>query len=255
MKPLLLALLIFTLVSCEKEDKILSERDNKLEILNKNRDLWNSMNVDHYKFNQSKLCFCLYEGGVSDWNIEIKKGQSSFIMYNDNLMEELPDNALSIDQLFSQIENELNKDPYPYRIEVTYNSEYGFPELFSIDRDKMIADEEYSYTNFDFKIISCEPGSFTGKLVLKGICMNYVIEVLNGDIDENLIEKEWTNEFTNMKYNNVFALGSQCNFPENIEEGDTFQFFIETKDINQNCAVCEAYSPTPDRSLQIQVCD
>ena len=85
--------------------------------------------------------------------------------------------------------------------------------------------------------------------------MNYVIEVLNGDIDQKLIEDDWTNELTNVSYNNVFALGSYCNFPENIEEGDTFQFSIETDNRSQTCAVCEAYSPTPGKSLKIKVCD
>ena len=55
-------------------------------------------------------------------------------------------------------------------------------------------------------------------------------------------------------YNNVFALGSVCDFPEGIEEGDTFQFSVKTQSLDQECAVCLAYSPTPDKSLQIEVC-
>ena len=177
------------------------------------------------------------------------------MLYNSNLTDKLPDYALTIDQLFNQIERELKRDPYPYSLDVTYNSEYGFPEEFSIDIDSQIADEEYAYKNSDFKIIECESEMLTGKLVLKGICMNYVIEVLDGDIDTDLIESEWTNETSNVVYNNVFALGSVCDFPEDIEEGDTFQFSVETNGTDQTCAVCEAYSPTPEKSLQIKVCN
>ena len=36
-----------------------------------------------------------------------------------------------------------------------------------------------------------EPGQFKGKLVLKGICMNYVIQVVDGDLDASLYEKQW----------------------------------------------------------------
>ncbi|MDN3642005.1 DUF6174 domain-containing protein [Lutimonas halocynthiae] len=255
MKPLLLVLVSLIILSCDTEGKILSDREIQLESLKKNRDLWKSQNIDHYKFNQSKICFCLFENDEFDWSIEVKKGQDAFVRYNNNLIDALPDYALSIDQLFNQIESELNRNPYPHKIVVKYNSEYGFPEMFSIDIDELIADEEYSFINSEFKIIECESKSFTGKLVLKGICMNYVIEVLDGDMDQNLIENEWTNELTNVSYDNVFALGSYCSFPENIKEGDTFQFSIETNDINQTCAVCEAYSPTPNKSLKIKVCE
>ena len=87
-----------------------------------------------------------------------------------------------------------------------------------------------------------------GKLVIKGICMNYVIEVLGNNIDENLIEKSWTNEFTKISYENVFGLGSICDFPDDIDEGDEFSFSIlEEKD--QICANCKAYSPTPKKII------
>ena len=35
--------------------------------------------------------------------------------------------------------------------------------------------------------------------------MNYVIEVLSDNIDQSLIEKSWTNEFTDISYVNVFG--------------------------------------------------
>jgi hypothetical protein len=255
MKTIFLTFLTIFILSCNVEDKGLTERGAQLEILNKNKDLWNSKNADHYKFNQSKICYCAFEDDRYNWDIEIKNGDNPLIIYNNNLTEKLPDYALSIDQLFNQIESELKRDPYPYSLDVTYNLEYGFPEEFSVDIDSQIADEEYSYKNSDFKIIDCESEMLTGKLVLKGICMNYVIEVLDGDLDYDLIEGEWTNEATNVEYKNVFALESVCNFPEGIEEGDTFQFSVKTQSLDQECAVCLAYSPTPDKSLQIEVCE
>lgn len=102
---------------------------------------------------------------------------------------------------------------------------------------------------------SCGTDIFQGKLVVKGICLNYVIEVIDGNIDQTLIEKKWEHEFTKVIYNNVFALGSVCDFPETIREGDTFRFALATDPVLNDCAVCEAYSPTPDKKLNIKVCD
>ena len=96
--------------------------------------------------------------------------------------------------------------------------------------------------------------SYKGKLVVMGICMNYVIQVLDSDFDSSLIELNWTNEFSDISYTNVFALGSVCDFPEDIDEGDEFNFIIDNSKDN-NCAVCLAYSPTPNKYLSITVLD
>ena len=82
--------------------------------------------------------------------------------------------------------------------------------------------------------------------------MNYVIEVLSDNVDGNLIEKSWTNEFTKISYVNVFGLGSICDFPEDIDEGDQFSFLILEKN-DEICANCKAYSPTPKKKLFIKV--
>ena len=100
---------------------------------------------------------------------------------------------------------------------------------------------------------TCSDQYYKGKLVLKGICMNYVIEIIEGQINPDLIESEWINEFNNKKYNNVFALESVCYFPENLNEEDEFKFIINNT-IEMKCAVCLAYSPTPKKSLKIEIC-
>ena len=82
--------------------------------------------------------------------------------------------------------------------------------------------------------------------------MNYVIQVLSDNVDGNLIEKSWTKEFTEISYQNVFGLGSICDFPEDIDEGDQFSFLI-LEDKDQICANCKAYSPTPKKKLFIKV--
>ena len=93
-----------------------------------------------------------------------------------------------------------------------------------------------------------------GKLVLKGICMNYVIELVDGNIDSTLIEKAWINPMTKEQYKNVFALGSICTFPSNITEGQEFYFSVVDNKENVICEQCKAYAPAPEKKLYIAVC-
>ena len=83
--------------------------------------------------------------------------------------------------------------------------------------------------------------------------MNYVIEVLDPIPDKNLIEISWRDEFSDKEYKNVFTLGSICDFPSHIIEGDIFNFSV-LENYNQQCAVCLAYTPTPGKSLNIRLC-
>ncbi|MBS1575582.1 MAG: hypothetical protein JST09_09800 [Bacteroidetes bacterium] len=96
--------------------------------------------------------------------------------------------------------------------------------------------------------------SFKGRLEVKGVCMNYTIKVLEGEIDKSLIEEKWADETTGKFYTNVFALGSRCTFPSSISQGEEFTFVIDTARV-QNCAVCLAYYPTPSKHLSIKVLD
>ena len=99
-----------------------------------------------------------------------------------------------------------------------------------------------------------------GKLVLKGICMNYVIEVVSGNIDSSLIESTWENPLTHDVYKNVFGLASICTFPPTLNEGDEFYFTVFNfmgipEDFPpQDCVQCQAYSPIPAKRVFIELC-
>lgn len=93
---------------------------------------------------------------------------------------------------------------------------------------------------------------YKGKLEIAGICMNYTIRITEGTIDTAKISASWTDEVTNKNYTNVFRLGSPCDFPSSIKEGDEFYFVMDTAQPKE-CTVCMAYYPTPPRSLNIKV--
>ena len=94
---------------------------------------------------------------------------------------------------------------------------------------------------------------YKGRLEIKALCSNYTIQLLEGAIDPSKIEASWTDEHTGKVYTNVFALGSPCNFPSTLKEGDEFYFTLAAP--GQNCAVCQAYYPKPAKALSITVVD
>lgn len=93
---------------------------------------------------------------------------------------------------------------------------------------------------------------FRGRLAIKGICYNYTIKLLKGTIDTSVISTEWKDPYTQKIHTNVFALADPCTFPVSINEGDEFDFELDISD-SSPCIVCEAYYPTPSRSLKIKV--
>ena len=96
-------------------------------------------------------------------------------------------------------------------------------------------------------------GCYKGRLEVKGICSNYTLKLLEGNIDPSMIVANWKDEVTNKTYTNVFALGSPCTFPATLKEGDEFYFTLDTS--KQECAVCMAYYPKPEKALAIKVLD
>jgi hypothetical protein len=98
---------------------------------------------------------------------------------------------------------------------------------------------------------STQTTCYKGKLVIKGMCMNYVIQVISGDTAKLQLEKTWVDETTDETYNNVFALASKCSFPD-LEEGSEFYFTVIGKDV-ATCNVCLAYRPVPTAKNNIAV--
>ncbi len=98
------------------------------------------------------------------------------------------------------------------------------------------------------------PTCYQGKFVLQGICMNYVIEAINKDIDTSKVEVNWKNPETGKSYQHVFALANPCSFSARIKEGEIFTFKIMSPPKEATCAQCLAYSPTPNKKLYIEIC-
>lgn len=93
---------------------------------------------------------------------------------------------------------------------------------------------------------------FTGKLAVAGICSNYTITLEDGTLADSLYEAIWTDPQTSLSYNRAFRLGNPCQFPSSIRAGETFKFVLEPNPSN-NCAICQAYYPTPTKTINIRI--
>lgn len=98
---------------------------------------------------------------------------------------------------------------------------------------------------------SQEKAVYKGRLEIKGICMNYTISLLGGDIDTSRIVANWTDENIGKSYANVFRLNQPCGFPDTIDAGE--EFFFQLDNAEKDCVVCEAYYPVPPKGLAIKV--
>ena len=91
-----------------------------------------------------------------------------------------------------------------------------------------------------------------GKLAVNGICSNITITLVEGNLDPGQFESNWTDPTTGITYQNAFRLANPFQFPSHIREGDEFYFRVTTR-VNETCATCLAYYPTPQTALAIQV--
>jgi len=78
----------------------------------------------------------------------------------------------------------------------------------------------------DATALVCEEYPYRAKLVIKGICFNYVVEFIDAGPNSNLVDSQWTDEMTGKVYNNAFRLSNYCDFPAEIQEGDEFFFSL-----------------------------
>ncbi|MEN9549438.1 MAG: hypothetical protein RIR12_2029 [Bacteroidota bacterium] len=93
---------------------------------------------------------------------------------------------------------------------------------------------------------------YKGRLAIAGLCMNYTIQLVEGEMNPALIDTAWTDESSGKKYNRVFALKNPCQFPSSIQEGQVFSFVLDTT-AQPPCARCRAFYPTPTKSVAITI--
>lgn len=93
---------------------------------------------------------------------------------------------------------------------------------------------------------------YKGKLAIAGICGNYTIILLEGNLSPDQYENTWVDPQTNNQYSKAFRLANYCDFPATIQEGQEFYFSPESSPSN-DCVTCLAVYPTPSKAIAIRV--
>ena len=155
MKNFLLLFVFSTLIlnSCSSED------DPLFVEYSKNRDLWESQQIDSYQFSERLSCFC---GGILNKSLVVKDNVKDTVYFEipswyppETTIEDLYPNVLqsakTIDEAFDFIEEVLQQDVDYLGVE--YHETYGFPIAISVNYVESYSDDEIFYGFSDFEVI------------------------------------------------------------------------------------------------------
>ena len=112
------------------------------ETLDKNKKLWEKINIKNYSFVVQRSCFCPHQ---EKKQITVKKAklfEAKFIPSNNPVEDTSKEKTITA--YFDMIQDALDKNAH--QVTVVYDKTYGFPASISIDQDKQMADEEIYYT-------------------------------------------------------------------------------------------------------------
>ena len=150
-KILIFKFALLVLISCSSVDDI-AEKQREL---NQARQLWQSQQVENYKWNERLSCFC---AGVLEWDLFVKDNLKEKVEFDEiNLhqgqtYDDILEKAKTVEEAFDFIETLLSKEIASLIIE--YDDQYGFPTEVNIDFDFQIADDETVYLYKGFEIIN-----------------------------------------------------------------------------------------------------
>lgn len=123
-----------------------------------NRSKWKSLRPERYEFKTSLTCDC----GMSAFQVEaelekVVKAASRFVAVDTSAGLQ----RFSIDTAFSQLA--LAKSLNPYRLNVIYDPDFGFPQVYEVDQYQLaIDDERFEYLE-GFKVLTPLGISRSGK--------------------------------------------------------------------------------------------
>jgi len=136
MKKLTLLLLALILAACSAGGSELSRNQSK----------WEDADVNHYSFQLSVGCFCLFRSQMPV-TVEVKDGEVvSIVDVNgedfpmDDPMSKFALRFATIDRLFSELGSDAMQEAD--RLTMSFDPTYGFPTEVAIDYVELVADDE-----------------------------------------------------------------------------------------------------------------
>lgn len=112
---------------------------------NRNRRLWQSKQIENYRFTVAILCFC---PGVRPATVEVRGGRVASVDYgeaglaNDSMYVQRYLDVATIDALLAKIDREWERAD---AVTVEYDRTYGYPTRVVIDYDRHWNDDEVGY--------------------------------------------------------------------------------------------------------------
>ena len=110
---------------------------------------WKSANISHYQFQLSIQCFCMFYLARMPVTVEVQDGEilsiidsSGTVIPSENEVFNDLARLATMDRLFSTLRANLGSRADEFV--VTYDSDYGFPTEIRMDRNKNIADDEWT---------------------------------------------------------------------------------------------------------------
>lgn len=102
--------------------------------------------------------------------------------------------------------------------------------------------------------IVVDPICYKGKLIMRGLCGNAVVQVLDPNMPSTFYEASWKDPMTGTVYEKVMGNLNYCSFPGDIKENTVIYFTVEYPNVPMCAQQCKAYSPSPEKRQYIRVC-
>jgi hypothetical protein len=126
----------------------LSGREAVLAELEANRRLWAAQRIEDYSFTVEVDCFCPpeFRGPFEVWVASGETARATF--GGEPIGERVDGRFLTVEGLFGFVE----RNSYADAIEVTYDSEFGYPEVIDVDPVRNAIDDEVRVSILEFSI-------------------------------------------------------------------------------------------------------
>jgi Family of unknown function (DUF6174) len=120
------------------------------DALNANWSKWKGLRPDAYGYRSEADCFCLPETITVEAQKEKVVRAASSARTLDTLPEKLQ--GFSIDSVFAKLANANSRRPY--RMDVIYDSQYGYPLTYYVDQYENGEDDEVRFYVREFRILT-----------------------------------------------------------------------------------------------------
>ena len=231
-----------TLVACNNNSISI------LEELNDNRATWEAQNFSTYSLTFSHNCNCLDEVTATREALIENNAVTSQVLKDGYKRLRTEDfQAWTVNELFELIALEESRADF---LTVEYNELYGYPTFIQVDRDKQVADDEYTITVTNMvpaELVECQSTEPYGAIftitdagaVTAEACGVTITSVDNAE-DSNFSETIVNDDSACMDEATVEILVGQTGFFDITIEKDNFQTATIT-DFGIGEGLCGAY--------------